>query len=120
MEIIRRSIDVIGSLISPAYVALYLLRPPDHSTASKIILHHPRECGIWIEDVWQQVTTPQFIVQYRANYLAHRTNAKKPKEDLINRFQATFSDVVRPTRCDRPAGYVTPLALIPPPIDNKV
>ncbi|KAJ6093523.1 hypothetical protein N7486_008812 [Penicillium sp. IBT 16267x] len=35
----------------------------------------------------------------------NRPNAQKPKEGLINKFQATFSDVVRPTiKHDPPAG----------------
>ncbi|KAJ5769935.1 uncharacterized protein N7511_001986 [Penicillium nucicola] len=32
----------------------------------------------------------------------NRRNSQKPDEGLINKFQATFSDIVRPTRCDPP------------------
>ncbi|KAJ5288290.1 hypothetical protein N7508_011065 [Penicillium antarcticum] len=32
----------------------------------------------------------------------NRPNAQKPGEGLITKFQATFSDIVRPTKCDPP------------------
>ncbi|KAJ5644481.1 hypothetical protein N7507_010492 [Penicillium longicatenatum] len=53
---------------------------------------------------------PIFSFQYTISPLGitimfgNRRTAKKPKEGLINQFQATFSDVVRPTKKHNPSG----------------